>query len=72
MGELIFCIGYNNRLSDIVVEPSDILSQMWKSVLPDMAIPSLLWKKKHWALRPQKAVRLIRDGEVWGVRNFYI
>ena len=27
-------------------------------------------KKKHWALRPQKSLRLIRDGEVGAVRNF--
>ena len=26
---------------------------------------------KHWALRPQKPLRLIRDGEVWG-QEFYI
>ena len=26
--------------------------------------------RKHWALRPQKPLRLIRDGEVRGVTNF--
>ena len=27
-------------------------------------------ERKHLALRQQKPLRLIRDGEVWGVRNF--
>ena len=26
----------------------------------------------HWALRPQKPLRLIRDGEVWGSRILYL
>ena len=28
-------------------------------------------ERKHWALRPQKPLKLIRDGEVGG-REFYI
>ena len=29
-------------------------------------------ERKHWALRPQKPVRLIRDGEVEGLGILYL
>ena len=29
-------------------------------------------EKKHWALRPQKPLRLIMDGEVWGSEILYL
>ena len=32
--------------------------------------PTYCRERKHWALRPQKPLRLIRDGEVGGSRIF--
>ena len=33
---------------------------------------NLIFERKHWALRPQKPSRLIRDGEVGGSGILYL
>ena len=42
-------------------------ARMWRVCV---CVEELGKKKKHWALRAQKPLRLIRDGEVGGLGNF--
>ena len=52
------------RFCDVLIESVKMIAcTVWLSLLE-----AIQWRRKHGALRPQKPVRLIRDGEVGGSR----